>query len=302
MNFKRQRLVAAVFASLLLTGCIGNGETNEGTPGFDPLPTASASEIVVVNGNYLPIANAFQVGIGDGNISWSWDNTTSMNYYNGTLVGMNFSVYHSAVDPDGTVLSLGWDVNLDGVVDVPVSDHSGISTLHLPVSSLHEVPGSSEVIGTVAFLATDSNGGLSVILLDLFSMRPIGPWVETYPSPGFIQFNGEDAQGTPSDGTEDNLIMLTMTQGGDINWASISVKLQVDGGAPVTCDNPGGSGGVCVLEEFGTTTDQVWSVGDGVTIKETGTDLCTASCTIDVTITDTREGKVIDETNGVPAE
>jgi flagellin-like protein len=115
-------------------------------------------------------------------------------------------------------------------------------------------------------------------------------------------FSGEDAQGTPSDGTDDNLIMLTMTQGGDINWASISVKLQVDGGAPVTCDNPGGSGGVCVLEEFGTTTDQVWSVGDGVTIKETGTDLCTASCTIDVTITDTREGKVIDETNGVPAE
>ena len=115
-------------------------------------------------------------------------------------------------------------------------------------------------------------------------------------------FSGEDAQGAPSDGTEDNLIMLTMTQGSDINWATISVKLQIDGAAPVTCDNPGGSGGVCVLEEFGTTTDQEWSVGDGVTIKESGTDLCSSTCSIDVTITDTREGKVIDETNGVPAE
>lgn len=119
---------------------------------------------------------------------------------------------------------------------------------------------------------------------------------------GFYSFSGEDAQGAPSDGTEDNLIMLTMTQGSDINWATISVKLQIDGAAPVTCDNPGGSGGVCVLEEFGTTTDQEWSVGDGVTIKESGTDLCSSTCSIDVTITDTREGKVIDETNDVPAE
>jgi hypothetical protein len=39
-----------------------------------------------------------------------------------------------------------------------------------------------------------------------------------------------------------------------------------------------------------------------VTIVETGTDLCSASCTVDVTITDTREEKVIDTTNGVAAE
>jgi hypothetical protein len=39
-----------------------------------------------------------------------------------------------------------------------------------------------------------------------------------------------------------------------------------------------------------------------VTIVETGTDLCSYSCSIDVTITDTREEKVIDTTNGVPAE
>ncbi|MGB1866193.1 MAG: hypothetical protein ACPHQC_08120, partial [Poseidonia sp.] len=115
-------------------------------------------------------------------------------------------------------------------------------------------------------------------------------------------FSGKDAQGTPGAGTDDNLIMVTMDQGGDINWASISVKLSVDGAAPVTCDNPGGSGGVCGLVEFGTTDDQVWSVGDGVTIVETGTDVCGGDCTIDVTITDTREGKTIDTTNGVPAE
>ncbi len=115
-------------------------------------------------------------------------------------------------------------------------------------------------------------------------------------------FSGKDAQGTPGTGTADNLIMLTMDQGGDINWAAVSVKLAIDGAAPVTCDNPGGEGGVCSLVEFGNTDDQVWSVGDGVTIAESGQNLCGGSCTIDVTITDTRENKVIDTTNGVVAE
>jgi flagellin-like protein len=116
-------------------------------------------------------------------------------------------------------------------------------------------------------------------------------------------FSGEDAQGNPTTGTEDNLIMLTMDQGGDINWASVSVKLSIDGGAPVFCDNPGNTGGQCVLIDNGRdTSDQFWSVGDTVTIQETGQDLCSDTCSIDVTITDTREEKVIDTTNNVAAE
>ncbi|MGB0313621.1 MAG: hypothetical protein ACPGDD_07005, partial [Poseidonia sp.] len=89
----------------------------------------------------------------------------------------------------------------------------------------------------------------------------------------------------------------------DINWAVISVKLSIDGAAPVTCDNPGVDGtSVCELVEFGNTDDQVWSVGDGVTVVENGQDICSGSCSIDVTVTDTREGKTIDTTNGVVAE
>ncbi len=94
-----------------------------------------------------------------------------------------------------------------------------------------------------------------------------------------------------------------MDQGSDINWAAISVKLTIDDGAPVTCDNPGVEGtGVCKLVEFGNTDDQMWSVGDGVTVMENGNNLCSSSCNIDVTITDTREGTTIDRTNGLVAE
>jgi hypothetical protein len=90
-----------------------------------------------------------------------------------------------------------------------------------------------------------------------------------------------------------------MTQGGDLNWASVSVKISVDNGAPVTCSN-GDASGNCDLIEFGNTGDQFWSVGDGVTIVESGQDLCTSgSCVIKVTITDTREGKTLDESTAI---
>ena len=114
------------------------------------------------------------------------------------------------------------------------------------------------------------------------------------------QFSAEDANGDTTDGTDDNLVRVTMTQGAPNSgwtWASIKVMISVDNAAPVTCDNPGATGGSCGLVEFGSTSDQVWSVGDGVTIVETGQDLCAAgtTCEIKVTITDTREGKTLDE-------
>jgi hypothetical protein len=113
-------------------------------------------------------------------------------------------------------------------------------------------------------------------------------------------FDADDAlNGAPSEATDDNLVRVTMTQGSDINWAVISVQISVNNGAPMTCDNPGATGGSCGLVEFGDTSDQVWSVGDGVTIIETGQDLCDANetCSVTVTIADTQEGKVLDESS-----
>ena len=55
---------------------------------------------------------------------------------------------------------------------------------------------------------------------------------------------------------------------------------------------------MCSLVEFGNTDDQVWSVGDGVTVVENGRTSVPAA----VPFTDTREGKTIDTTNGVVAE
>ena len=119
-------------------------------------------------------------------------------------------------------------------------------------------------------------------------------------------FDGEDAGGQVSDANDDNLIFVTMNQGSDLNWASVSVKISVDigdgngFGAPFTCSN-GDASGECDLEEFGNTGDQFWSVGDGVTIVESGTDMCSAGqvCVIMVTITNTLGGQVIDSVTAI---
>jgi hypothetical protein len=113
-------------------------------------------------------------------------------------------------------------------------------------------------------------------------------------------FVGEDATGYVTSGTDDDLIRVSMSQGGDLNWASVSVRISIDGGAPITCSNPGDSTGVCELVEYGDTGDQFWSVGDGVTIVESGQDLCTSgTCAIKVTITDISEEKTLDETTAI---
>lgn len=101
----------------------------------------------------------------------------------------------------------------------------------------------------------------------------------------------------------DKLALVTMTQGSDINWAAISVKISVNNGAPITCNNPGAAGATlgCDLVEFGDTSDQFWSVTDGVTISESGQNLCDNSepCSIKVTVGNTQEGKTLDESSTI---
>ena len=387
---------------MMLSGCLGGGDTAEGDSdtGGGLIPTAQGSTVTtVVNGNYLPIISAAQMGDTEEDVVWAWENetttttTTSANgtttnsteitssFYNGTLVGMNVSLYHAAVDPDGSSMTMGWDMNLDGTIDVSVASSSGFTTVNIPLNQWHDIPTTDQKITSVAFLAIDTVGDRSAVLLDVYSNTPEGPWSEDRSPQGPYAFSGKDAQGTPGTGTADNLIMLTMDAApgglygpndgcynmavhkvfmmgdinasacdsfmwtqhngegdfmcyntvthqvstdvsnetecdgyaaqyfqegyytGSINWAAVSVKLAIDGAAPVTCDNPGVEGtSVCSLVEFGITYDQVWSVGDGVTIAESGQDLCSASCSIDVTITDTLGNRVIATISGVVAE
>ena len=115
------------------------------------------------------------------------------------------------------------------------------------------------------------------------------------------EITAKDAGDDISTQTDDELVQITMKQGSEINWAAVKISISVNDAAPVTCDNPGQSSNAqCTAVEFGDTTDNVWSVGDGVTITESGQDLCSSgTCSIEITIVDTQSQTTIDTSTTV---
>ena len=221
------------------------------------------------------------------------------------LNGFNVSLYHAAIDLDGDVMTMGWDINLDGSIDTPATMASGLTNLSIDIELWIDI---SDLIGvqgyyqiTVAFIAIDEHGAGNAEFVELLGAYGVESG-NTDGNLALYVFDAEDASGSPTAGTSDNLVRVTMTQGSAINWAAISVKVSVNNEAPVTCNNPGMSGTTagCDLIEFGQTTDDNWAVGDGVTIVENGVSLCDAApspCNITVTITDVQEGKIIDQSS-----
>ena len=99
-------------------------------------------------------------------------------------------------------------------------------------------------------------------------------------------FSGVDAPGN------DGAVIMTMSGGSDLGWASITIKASVDGAASVTvpaCDST-------TTENCWSTTDTddtaQWNVGEDVTVD---TD-CTGTCTVTVNVLNSREGTTLDTT------
>ena len=296
MQITRTLNVLTLTALLILTGCFGMVDDGL-TPPAEGEETATGTATATIN-NPPMIA---QSEILNEVLSDTLDEDSNANYNSSTDALESFTVkaYYAAIDVDGDSMTLGWDTNLDGTIDVPVTDTSGITTMNIPIAHWNELNTfdyDDYYHAMIAFIAVDEHGLGASSFHEFIAID----WSQFEEENNFA---GEDASGAPSDGTTDNLIRVRMMQGSNINWANLRVQIEVDNAAPVTCDNPGqDSGAVCVLVPFEGDGGQFWSVGDGVTIQESGQDLCTATCTIDMTITDTREGTVIAAIYNIPAE
>ena len=109
-------------------------------------------------------------------------------------------------------------------------------------------------------------------------------------------FDAKEAPGTPSEATDDNLAIITMSQGQDITWAVLSVKLSINGAASTTCAVPGQSGGSCIVVDSSDEAN-IWSVGEDVTVLENGVDMCSdANCEMSFAITNLRTGQSLAKT------
>jgi len=190
-----------------------------------------------------------------------------------------------------------WDFSKGEALTVDLGDGEGVST---QVQSCESCPPGNPLMFMMMgyVLAGSGEAFAEQIGEDLGEgiTDGIGEWfgLNEGDTDGNLLMYSFTAQEAVSSGSDDALARVTMNQGSDINWATVGVRILVDGGAEVTCGAPGTTGYTCTLVEFGDTSDQVWSVGDGVTIMDDG-DLCLSGewCYIDITIIDNSLGQVI---------
>jgi hypothetical protein len=99
-----------------------------------------------------------------------------------TNSSQDYFVRWSAIDVDGTISSAGFDIDLDMIIDVPVSKDSGIYTLSIPLDQgwtsdrfVYEAyaavgysPCSLAMHRTIAFIAEDDDGAVSAELAQAY--------------------------------------------------------------------------------------------------------------------------------------
>ena len=284
MNYTRTFNVLTLTAILFLAGCFGIGDSAEAADDHEHTPNAA------------PVLETGFASIGE---------------CNGNIC--NVSVYHAVVDPDGDLMDIGFDYDLDGTTDYTVIEYRGFNDLQIPLTEFETVTTNtvedvemsscvnnqqlvstttttnSELITTIALIAVDSNDAASA---ELITMQ--NPTVVTSSSTVTTtvactvptwQFTDRDASGDMTDGGGDALVHFKMTAGDNLSWALLGVSIVVDNGASYTCQEAGTADAECT---YTIDSDKNWEVGEEITISEgANTNFCDGAdggCTVDVTL------------------
>ncbi len=124
------------------------------------------------------------------------------------------------------------------------------------------------------------------------------PLVDESPSLQLYAFDGGDSSESTSTNASDELFYVMMSQGSPINWTSVGVTIQVDSSVPINCQQNDPSAD-CTYD---VDSDNEWGVGEEIIISEGAIDLCSNSCSIDVTIKNTEHEKIIGNINDILVE
>ena len=241
---------------LFLAGCFGAGSTADAADEHTHTPNAS------------PTISLDQPLFGESNF------TCETNSCNGSL-------FHAVVDADGDVLtSMGWDFNLDGLIDAPVITNRGETNVSIPIHHWTMLDDESGWT-SVAFIAVDSNGAASAELISISSDLYL-----LYPTlPVHLTFSERDAAGDMSADGGDALVHIQMTSGDGLSWAVLKVSIVVDGGASYTCAE-GDASADCTYSKD---DDKNWETSEEITISEgDDTNMCgqdATGCEVVVTLT-----------------
>ena len=291
MSPTRTMNVITLSLILLLAGCFGLGDSAEASDEHEHTPNAAP----VLHGE---LTTESQFNLADC-----------------TTTDCNFTVYHAAVDPDGDLMELGFDFDLDGTIDQPLTDYRGYTNIQIPKTEFDENLVSftegdeisdcvnnqqlvvtensttTELKTTIALIAVDTNDAASAILLTTNGLYENSTTMTTSvlpcTEPNF-QFSSRDAAGTMSFAADERLVHIKMTSG-QLAWSVLKVTIVVDGGTSLTCVEESKDDGTAPCTYTKDATDNFWDVAEEITISEgDSTDLCDGTdggCDMVVTLT-----------------
>ena len=295
MQLVRTLNVITLSLLLILTGCFGLIDDED-----DPIDDAEG-QTTPDDGGTTTSASPNQAPVVEGmttsDIYLEYD---TMFICDGNMC--NGSVMHSVVDVDGDALTIGWDTDLDGGIDVTLSSNSGVTNLSISQNefSAFTLDGEELLYSSIALIASDGTTA-SADLVQLLGYE--GPMEEEAPPLELYVFTAEDANPNADPTTEtDALVRVSMQSGSGLNWSTLLVTIMIDGGTPMTCKDASTADddASCTYEKYGDSGNaQNWEVGEGITITEGSADDCTASCTVEVTLIKQGAGDTEDRTLGV---
>jgi len=294
--------ICFILLALPLTGCLGGqdvvDEASASQEGLVPT-TSSTGQTSSGTVNLPPVVTAY-LGTVISDVQGS-DCTT---------VGFEVQGRHAMTDWDNNITQAGWDVDLDGTIDYPVTAAEGFTALQVNlvdmVLSNESSSGNSYYTNTfaeafVAFGAVDEAGAWSSS--DLLIVRKniqsynsnqdtTYSYIDTEPCADFddvteYNFSLSDHADFASDGSTDYLVTISRTNGQNgINWNRVRIYFDGSDEGDEQCYQnyyrcellPGD--GLSNSSSLGA----MWEAGDSVTIKENGNNMHRAGYEAEITI------------------
>ena len=234
-------------------------------------------------------------------------NTQTTNLTNGTnlvtILGVNVSLYHAAYS-ESSIVSVGFDIDLDGSLDAYNNVSKGTTSFYLPMTSFSNLS-NDRFVTTIAATASTADGVSSMLVhiandCQVLSEINLGQLTSVEPGLTGFDFEVNSAGTTFTTGTGEAIVYVSLDAGDELSWSTVIVQMKADGGVYVECTNPDKATATgCAISD---NDDGKWAFGEEVTISEGSDDTCSGgTCEVQIKILDRSTNKLIYESNTINA-
>ena len=273
-----QIFVLLLVVLLPMSGCFGGGTAGvgeaEGAQDTGGEDTSSTSTSTAAAPNLPPVISVETMG-----------SLTNVEGSDCTTTAFEIEARHAMTDWDGSIISAGWDVNLDGVIDYPTNASEGYMMVEIPMNTMVSrtvIQGSGNYMEyeyreqSIVFGAQDDDGAwTSSVLIKLskiISYTNTNTGVETSyldlePCHDFsdvtdYNFSITDHSDVASTGNADYLVEITRTNGqAGLDWSRVRIVFDGDNEGDEGCSVTGYR---CKIVE----TTSLWEAGATITLQE----------------------------------